>query len=86
VLESIKNISECEVLLKRELLNTNISFIGGLELSEGDINKLQDMIHNKVRQNEDNELDSIINKAPTCMAVFWLIKLYGIIAWDSIGR
>jgi len=78
VLESIKNISECEVLLKRELLNTNISFIGGLELSEGDINKLQDMIHNKVRQNEDNELDSIINKAPTCMAVLLVNKAI----WD----
>jgi len=78
MLENIKNISECELLLKRKLLNTNISFIGELELTEGDINILQDMIHNQIKQNEDNELDSILNKAPTCMVVLLVNKAI----WD----
>ncbi|NLZ91188.1 MAG: hypothetical protein GX918_04645 [Clostridiales bacterium] len=78
MLKNITNVSECEELFKKKLFYNNISFIGELELTEEDIIKLENMICSQIRQNENNELDNVLNKAPTCMAVLLVNKAI----WD----
>ena len=76
--KNITNVSECEELFKKKLFYNNISFISELELTEEDIIKLENMICSQIRQNENNELDNVLNKAPTCMAVLLVNKAI----WD----
>ena len=78
MLKNITDISECEKFLEGKLFNNNVSFIGELELTEEDTKKLENIICSQVKQNENNELDNLLDKAPTCMAVLLVNKAI----WD----
>ncbi|MCR4442918.1 MAG: hypothetical protein QHH10_11430 [Peptococcaceae bacterium] len=68
MLESITNISECEDFLNKQRVNNSVSFIGQLELTEMDANKLRDFIYSRIRRDVDKGLELVLNFAPSCLA------------------
>ncbi len=70
MLERCTNLEDCERILSVEA--EKVAFLGQVELSVGDIEKLGVLIRDQIRQDIRQGMQFLKNRAPTCLVMFLL--------------
>jgi hypothetical protein len=68
MLERCIDVEDCEQVLSAEL--ENVTFLGQVELSAEDIEKLGVLIRDKIKHDIGQGMQFLINNAPTCLSIF----------------